>query len=1345
MREQYKEREQEALRELGVRGVLTDTPEAPVCISLLNCDLCKKRIKRSHTDSGSITCWRCALVLRPILVLQRLAMVCLMMVMLMGVASALHYFDGENEIYENNKVRLNISPSTINIPNGNIPLDWQVLELTVLAPEYTGTLRGGFVFNGTPSQFAIELWKNQSYNVNVPVMGWGNVSRKYYDVDEYTSLTYKPACEIGEDNAYNDKYYNVSINGTVYGACIAKAEVLNSTTIKAIWTTWTKIGEQEETHYEMRWVNVRDKMGTYTYDSVVLDGLNLTGMVLIGHAQGIEIYPGKRIKFRIKWAGHPLSYEDGEFSKWVAVAYAENGEGGMCWKTDTCDWHGWVDPGGYNNSFALDHMIMGVNNDTIDHIYEPFILNLTEDYAYFQDANCHDLFVVANISGTEVFYPHWNVSGSPNVSNWTPCGPGGVYVITMFNNSANTTEELNIGRVYLSGATPIVQPEFGLWFDGMDVDDRGWNISAGGRIDTTEGVLNLTIFGANDQHAKVRILQNNTHLAGVIGNTTGQAFGEYSVRATSNFQNCSGVSALIYRSSTGNMQLTTYNSACTGAGASLLNSTSTVYRNDGQMWHFRVWDNTQGLYVQTNTTPNMTGAINATHHWIGDWLIIHTGDTADQNFTTDWLTAVHWENDKELYSRMYTTEGVYTLAPLDSPSIMLVTIIAPTNTTYISSSVLSNFTVTGPEEEYTCWRSIDYVETALGTIANNTATTGMLAGLNIGPHFLNITCMNSTLSNFSSTVSFTVLPLDSLSNHSEPVVYETNSTISRIGMEVLDSVAGVAATAYLNGTAYAATCTNVSQVYNCTVNITYPLLATGANNSMYAFVFEINLTMVNGSLYYYGNLTEVEQRSYFAYVMMNVSLPGVSFYEAEIVLANGTVQSRVTTANRTLYFTFNYSDDVNAVLVAAGLYQQNVTLPTVDVNSSHAIRAHYNVSFNGDSRLMNSTPLVFEILNLSASNCSGGGFPILLYLLQDEVNNSMVNGSQTVTLTLYNPTRTLGVNVSLSNYSGFSLSVCVPAATPLLVDSVHMYYTATHPMRYHYLLNESVNPGAGSQDVPLYLLAPDRATAVVFTVQDQNAQAEAGVYIVAERYYPAENTYRPVAMGRTDDEGLVAIYLETLSPTYRFRVYKDFNIAKTTVDAIISCVAAPCSISIVLGTGRLSEYLNWKNGITWDCVYTNTTQLLNCTFTDITETDRSFRLVVYESTRIRTETLCDESLTATSGSLSCSGLEVGSRYNWEFSQQASPPILLDSGVIYQRILRDLGVFGRYLGLLLFLGIVFMGVIIPDTFLAGLFTIFAVIVLSWLELIVMSELTVMGLIIVGVILAMKAAASRGVYG
>lgn len=84
-------------------------------------------------------------------------------------------------------------------------------------------------------------------------------------------------------------------------------------------------------------------------------------------------------------------------------------------------------------------------------------------------------------------------------------------------------------------------------------------------------------------------------------------------------------------------------------------------------------------------------------------------------------------------------------------------ITSPTTTTYYTANQTLNFTVTGINATYPCWKTVDSATTPIGNVANNTANASILT-LNNSAHTVSVTCYGGSPSaNITTTVMPTVI------------------------------------------------------------------------------------------------------------------------------------------------------------------------------------------------------------------------------------------------------------------------------------------------------------------------------------------------------------------------------------------------------------------------------------------------------------------------------------------------------------------------------------------------------------------------------------------------------------
>lgn len=1207
--------------------------------------------------------------------------------------------------YENQYASMYITPDPVPYAGGS---DWQYFQICA---KQAGPAHVGYVFDNRLESASAELYgdylgfENEVYYENVSVL-------QLVYIDSFTILTAPPPrCDYGVIHPLNKRYINATMQGnsSVY-ACLNYTQNLGGGLYRIGW--W-------EQHGASRFVPVL-KTGYHDITDVFNHAV-LTGKVEGKEYNGSHVYYASKtfeadecVTYRIKFKVQP-----DDPVKYDAVMW-----GGAidCWKDDTCAFEALKDPTFNEDAweFYRNYTLTTEHSPTS---METILLNLSTaeiNTSCFMPGYDRWVYVdpnnVSNRTSLSFHYYLTNETNSLSNKYWgvalnmtrpdTPVINGTVLQHYYCNNTA-VTNNSNGNLTYF-------------YYESWPIDstfpNHGWTLGSGNlTVNSTEGGLIVGATGSPTWAYSATIFKANTTLLmkyKSVNTGTAQCIGFHTST------NCgAGDDTMWYLTGT-----------ATGAGAKAEgNDYGNAFTTASAISNYPIT-----YLLNRNASASAT--------WGHDNIfrnIIKTATTTSTRFVLfgGSTVTVGQEGYLSFMAVANTSADISWTIGAEAPAISIfMELLSPADAnTYSNATVLFNATANSTtRNSYTCNKTIDGTTNNTNYTVVNNGFYGELITYTLGPHVISATCSNLTLT-ATDSASFIITSFTVLDDNYTGSVYETSSARLNMTIALGSVISNISGSVWFNGTSYIATKLGAGSFSR---DVIVPLTQTNGSNVSHTWQFYITYT--NGSSAF-ENSTAKNQNVSFAFLLSNVSYNATLLSEGDPLEVN---ISLITYANLATIASRVYIGTQSALSGNATYsFHTNTQIPTGGYSAAGAF-VNITISYGGVTRNITTANTTINIILLNATNCSSGAYPVLLYLLTDEETLYPLNGTLELTLTLWNKARTASRNISLSNYTAASLSVCLTNTTVVYADSVHMYVNNTgYPTRYHYLINATLDPAAAMQVIPLYLLNDTLADTVVFRVISSSGTSLANAYVVAQRYYQAENAYRSVAMLRTGETGYGNMPLRLIDTLYRFQVYKNFRLQKTTATTTLSCpIASACSITIQLGAGPLIDYLEWSGNIGHSCVYTNTTGTLNCSVSDKSQVSHDYRLLVEEASGLKNIPTCDVTLSAPSGNLVCTGLG-SARYTYSLTFSSSPPNLLETGIVNPYTYADMGAMGRILGLVLFLAIGAMGIMIADAFLASIFYTLAFVVLVLLQLIALSELTIGGIIAVGIIIAMKAASNR----
>ncbi len=253
----------------------------------------------------------------------------------------------------------------------------------------------------------------------------------------------------------------------------------------------------------------------------------------------------------------------------------------------------------------------------------------------------------------------------------------------------------------------------------------------------------------------------------------------------------------------------------------------------------------------------------------------------------------------------------------------------------------------------------------------------------------------------------------------------------------------------------------------------------------------------------------------------------------------------------------------------------NNTIDTllVSTGESELKNLFWEVSiFNGtDSINVNTSTRQQNVSRVHLETCDGEFIvQTLNFSAHDEQNLSRINPYKfDATFDQWLGSGDVKRNTTFTNSSLAEKLLCLfPVASTHFIDAQIKYdeidnQTAAYTARNYFFQNDSINNV--SEDIFLYLLQSSASTSFILNVQDDNLLPLENFLVVTERFYPGENIFRIVQIGKTSTNGKTIGFFETEIVDYRF-IIKNLGITRlTTIQQKIVGEVAPFTITFTIG------------------------------------------------------------------------------------------------------------------------------------------------------------------------------------
>jgi len=323
----------------------------------------------------------------------------------------------------------------------------------------------------------------------------------------------------------------------------------------------------------------------------------------------------------------------------------------------------------------------------------------------------------------------------------------------------------------------------------------------------------------------------------------------------------------------------------------------------------------------------------------------------------------------------------------------------------------------------------------------------------------------------------------------------------------------------------------------------------------------------------------------------------------------------------------------------------------------------------------------FSVFNLTNCTSETGEFN---FYMKDETNSTALTSTFEATFEV-----TIGdfggnYTFDLAGYNNYS--ICLEEGSMWINESMIEYSAESFDPRQYYMFNTNITNGSQT-NISLYLLEIILGTGTTFLVEDQSGNPLEGYYIYIDRYDVGTNTYRTVAMVKTDENGEDYVYLRHNDAWYRFTVYYEGEMQFRSERKKISSTTQ----TIEIGEDTWSYYQDQFEDVLYDLSFDNTTKKYTTIFSTTSGVARNvcMRVTEHRSGGYLYEEF-DQCVSSASGSLSHTISNNASSYFAEAYVSINPQHALvslwydpDASFIW-------GTFGVILVIILIAGMVMIG-------------------------------------------------------
>lgn len=330
------------------------------------------------------------------------------------------------------------------------------------------------------------------------------------------------------------------------------------------------------------------------------------------------------------------------------------------------------------------------------------------------------------------------------------------------------------------------------------------------------------------------------------------------------------------------------------------------------------------------------------------------------------------------------------------------------------------------------------------------------------------------------------------------------------------------------------------------------------------------------------------------------------------------------------------------------VYTVSLTIPKVSGSENKSFYWEINL-INDTNNLFNSTVNSQIINNINIDDCSSFGVLLLNYSLKDEVTQQLINA------TLFNTSVEIDINIfSLDDLTtpiiefstNFSQNntpqVCLQndlSSSSFKMDVQTRYLADDYEAERHNIQKTSISNTSLPQNINLFDLKTADATEFLITFKDVNFLPVEDALVDIQRKYIEEGVFKSVEIPLTDENGQASAQFDLNSIQYTIIISKNGvilgvfnNIAVFCEDAVIGNCKIPLNAKSTITPIKDFETIG---NITFVTTFDEDNKIINVIFTT---TDGSSKTILLNTTRfdrLGNQTVCSDSLTSSSGTLTC--------------------------------------------------------------------------------------------------------------
>lgn len=433
--------------------------------------------------------------------------------------------------------------------------------------------------------------------------------------------------------------------------------------------------------------------------------------------------------------------------------------------------------------------------------------------------------------------------------------------------------------------------------------------------------------------------------------------------------------------------------------------------------------------------------------------------------------------------------------------------------------------------------------------------------------------------------------------------------------------------------------------YNGT-NTTIDGCLNGIKNST-NFLMESN----NFNMTLYANDTQGNENStfiswsYFTFINSQTFSSNTTEGSTESFSINYVANETPTSVN----FIYNgtiTSADIDSSNFPIIIVTESIVIPNVDSQTNFSF--FWNIVSSSSNLNTSSTNQTVNVLSLD--NCSSFSNVLFNYTMVDESSQAVLNGSSQnvsveVDISMFDSSKDLSILNFSTQFNGTNPNAICSATnifngTTFVMDSTVKYSSSGRAIEYYNIRDQTIDNNSVTQNITLFDIKTSESTDFQITFKNSDFVIVEGALIQVNRQYVSEGVFKTVELPITDSNGQAVVHLVKNDVVYNYIVTKE-----NEVIGLFNNLVAFCDDETI---GQCFILLNAIQGVTpafnpdegagisfLPLSFNTTTRDLDFTFTTNDGTVRTVQMSAIKMDQIGNTSVCDTSITSSSGTLTC--------------------------------------------------------------------------------------------------------------